>query len=323
MDAAGTLVPSTKLHSVTFHKTVILTLPEDLSSHVLNSFLSKGRQNLRRHWDQHLCHYIYLQTTLELTEWIIYVGIRLTAEVALQVRTLYFFYFVSMIHKMAASYTRNVFKVNEVPLIISAAPIISLYKTMCWGTDHVTKLASPLLQRVPFNQTRNFIYWEKPITTLNVSCNSLIQKETGLASNLDVPEQKETFLRHADSSRMEIFVVVGSAFFSVHGPPHTWLCASAYWEVRWYSYFSCPDLRSQWSGQQYHFVFGMTRFQTSAQRPLYWLRPIKISLTFSPEILWQYLKLGRNHFHQLTVRFTVYWPSCYSGLYGVSYGQGR
>ena len=85
---------------------------------------------------------------------------------------------------MAASYTKDVFKVNEFPLIISAAPIISLYKPMCWATNHVTKLASPLQHRVLFNQSLNFIYWEKPITTMNTGRNSITSK--GSASNLNV-----------------------------------------------------------------------------------------------------------------------------------------
>lgn len=148
------------------------TAREPLISHT-NSVLSKRQPHLRCHWDQHLCHYRHLQTTMELTRWIIYVGNRLTPEVALQVLIVYFFYFVSMIHKMAASYTRNVFKVNEFPLVISAAPIISLYKTMCSATTQVMKLAYPLQQRVLFNQSLNFIYWETPITTMNISCNSI------------------------------------------------------------------------------------------------------------------------------------------------------
>jgi len=38
MKVGDTLVPSTKIHSVTFQKTVILTLPENLWSHILTLF---------------------------------------------------------------------------------------------------------------------------------------------------------------------------------------------------------------------------------------------------------------------------------------------
>ena len=213
MKAEDTLVPSTKIHSVTFQMTVILTLLENLWSHILCSFQTTTESSLPL-----ALYYRYLQTTLELTRWIIYVGNRLTAEVALQVRILYFFYLVSMIHKMAASYTTDAFKVNEFPLIISAAPIISLYRTMCWATTHVRKLASPLQQRVLFNQSLNFIYWETPITTMNISCISITHK--GSASNINVYSQEGALLRHTDSSRTGIFVV-SPVFFSVQGPPHT------------------------------------------------------------------------------------------------------
>ena len=186
MKAANTLVPSTKIHGVTSQKTVILTMPEDLWSHVLTLFFPNDNRNLRCHWDQHLCYHRYFQRTLELTLWIICVGNRLTAKVALQVKILYFFYFVSMIHKMAASYTRDVFKVNEFPFIISAGPIISLYKTMCWATNHVTKLASLLQQRVPFNKSQNLIYWENLSQRWILVAIQLHKRQLGSASNLDV-----------------------------------------------------------------------------------------------------------------------------------------
>ena len=120
MGAAGTLVSSTRLHCVTFQKTVILTLPEHLSPHLLTLFFPID-DTIFAATEISICVTTdrYEKTTLELTQWIICVGNRLTAEVALQVRILYFFYFVSMIHKMAASYKRNVFKVSEFPLCCS------------------------------------------------------------------------------------------------------------------------------------------------------------------------------------------------------------
>jgi hypothetical protein len=221
---------------------------------------------------------------------------------------------------MAASYTRNVFKVNEFPLIIFADPIISLYKTMCWGTDHVTKLASPLLRRVLFNQSRNFIYWGKTITTMNISCNSLTKKERGLGFESrrarikrDVSTASWQFTDGHFCRRCSFSILLCTC-----PSPHVHLLTGKLGGA--VTFDAQISYRSE-----VDFVFGMSRFQTSAQRPLHWLRSVKLSLslTSSTGILWEYLKLGRNHSHLLTVRFTVHRPSYCWGLYGVSYGQGH